>query len=110
LIMKTFRGGVVSVQEGHDRNSMTQGYVLYPNYPNPFNPTTTIKYTLPERSSVHLVVYDILGRQVATVVKDEQSAGTHTVEFSSQGLPSGVYFYRLTTGTKTLGGRMVLLK
>ena len=90
-------------------------YELFQNYPNPFNPETRIRYALPERASVHMTVYDVTGKEVATVVQGEQAGGMHEVRFSGTHLPSGVYVCRLTATGET-GGRfsemrkMVLLK
>jgi hypothetical protein len=74
-----------------------RGFSLGQNYPNPFNPATTIPYALAERSDVLLTVYDVLGREVATLVNETQAAGAKTAVFDAAGLPSGVYTYRLVT-------------
>jgi len=79
-------------------------------YPNPFNPATTIRYTLPEVARVTLVIYDVLGRAVATLVAGEQAAGAHHVAFDGSGLSSGVYLYRLEAGSEVVSGKMLLLK
>jgi Secretion system C-terminal sorting domain len=68
--------------------------LLSQNFPNPFNPSTTIKYELPKSSEVTLSVYDMLGRQVSMLVNDRRSAGVHEVKFDGSNLASGVYFYR----------------
>jgi parallel beta-helix repeat protein/predicted outer membrane repeat protein len=84
---------------------------LYPNYPNPFNATTTIAFGLPMISKVTLKVYNILGQVVATIIEDKMlSSGRHEVTFSDKNLSSGVYFYQLTAGRNTAIGKMVLLK
>jgi len=75
------------------------GYILEQNYPNPFNPTTTIRFSLPHREHVTLKVFDVLGREVATLVDGEINPGEHSVVFSGKNLASAVYFYRLTTPT-----------
>ncbi len=87
-------------------------YCLYQNYPNPFNPETKIKYDLPKTSRVVLKVYDILGREVTTLVNKEQSAGRYEVMFSSKAnnIASGVYIYRITVGNYSLVRKMLLLK
>ena len=84
--------------------------ILEANYPNPFNPETTIAFSLPVGSQVQLVVYDVIGRQVATVVDDVLSAGRHEVRFQANGLPSGTYLYRLVTPSGTIVKKMSLLK
>jgi hypothetical protein len=88
---------------------------LAQNKPNPFNPTTTIGYTVPSRSRVALHIYDVAGRLVARLVDEERAAGRYSVVWngrSGNGDPvgSGVYFYRLTAGNDTLTRKMVLLK
>lgn len=86
-------------------------YRLEQNYPNPFNPSTNIEFSLPRSSKVSLVVYDLLGRQVATLINGEvRGAGKHAAAFSSTGLATGVYFYRLTADTWTSTMKMVVLK
>lgn len=83
---------------------------LFQNYPNPFNPATRISYELSEPQNVKLVVYDLIGRQVAQLVNTRQSAGLHTVVFSGDKLSSGIYFYRLITNNLTMTKKMILLK
>jgi len=83
---------------------------LYDNYPNPFNPATTIEYGLPSASRVVLRLYDFLGREVTTLVNEAQTAGYHSVRFDASGLASGVYFYRLIAGKFVQTKRMVLVR
>jgi hypothetical protein len=85
-------------------------FQLLPNYPNPFNPTTTIKYQIPELSFVTIKVYDALGNEVITLVNEEKPIGNYEVEFSATGLPSGIYFYQLKTNNFTQTKKMILLK
>jgi len=92
-----------------ERNALYH-FELYNNYPNPFNPTTRIDYQLPMNSLVTLKVYDILGREVATLVNERENAGTHTVKFDAVNLASGVYFCRLQAGTFTDMKKLLLLK
>ena len=83
---------------------------LEQNYPNPFNPSTTIPYGLPSRSHVTLTVFNTLGQQVSVLQNGEQDAGYHEVGFDAGGLPSGVYFYRLTAGSVTVTKRLLLVR
>ncbi len=83
---------------------------LNQNYPNPFNPTTQITYQLPQQADVRLQVFDMAGRQVATLVNESVSAGTHTVNFDASNLSSGVYLYKLQTGSKVLTRKLTLIK
>ncbi|MDP1813622.1 MAG: LamG-like jellyroll fold domain-containing protein, partial [Leadbetterella sp.] len=85
-------------------------YSLTQNYPNPFNPTTKIKFGLVERSVVNLVVYDILGREVSTLVNQELDAGYHEVKFNAGNLSSGVYFYQLKSGLFVETKKLTLIK
>ncbi len=83
---------------------------LSQNYPNPFNPSTQIEFNLQQAGLVRLTVYDLLGREVKTLVNRGLSAGTHTFTFDANGLSSGVYFYRLDASGQTLTRKMTLLK
>jgi hypothetical protein len=83
---------------------------LQQNYPNPFNPSTIIRYGLPAKTALTLVVYNMLGQEVATLVNGEQEAGFHEVRFDGSGLASGVYFYRLRAGMSVRTEKFLLLK
>ncbi|MBI5403003.1 MAG: T9SS type A sorting domain-containing protein [Ignavibacteriae bacterium] len=85
-------------------------YSLSQNYPNPFNPSTNIKYQITNNKLVTLKVFDILGKEIATLVKEKQNAGTYEATFDGSGLTSGIYFYRLTCGDFSETKRMVLIK
>ncbi|MFA7362043.1 MAG: T9SS type A sorting domain-containing protein [Candidatus Kapaibacterium sp.] len=85
-------------------------YSLGQNYPNPFNPNTVIRYQLPVVSDVVIKVYDVQGRKVQTLVNERMQAGTYEVRFDGSGLTSGVYFYRIVTGSFSETRRMVLVK
>jgi hypothetical protein len=90
--------------------SSPAGFALAANYPNPFNPSTEIAFVLPEAAAVRLVVYDMLGREVALLAEGPLSAGRHTVRFEASNLPSGTYLYRIEAGAFAQTRRMVLLK
>jgi len=83
---------------------------LMQNYPNPFNPATTFSFSLPSQSLVSLKVYDALGREVAVVLFEEMPAGTYSRQWNAAGLPSGIYFYRLSAGSFAETRKLVLLK
>jgi endo-1,4-beta-xylanase len=86
-------------------------FTLSQNYPNPFNPSTTmIRYQIPESNHVTLIVYDVLGREVITLVNDQKPAGSYTQDWNAEKLPSGVYLYRLTSGTTSITKKMLLIK
>ncbi len=85
-------------------------FSLSQNYPNPFNPITTIGCEVPERSFITIIVYDILGNEITTLVNEEKPAGSFKFEFNAKGLPSGVYFYNLRAGSFVETKKMVLLR
>jgi hypothetical protein len=85
-------------------------YQLNQNFPNPFNPATTIRYSISKTSNVSLKVFDMLGREVQTLVHTMQAPGLYTVLLNAQGLGSGVYFYRLSAGTFTDTKKLLLIK
>jgi len=101
------RGIVTNIGEG---NEIAREFSLEQNYPNPFNPTTVIEYQIPSEGLVTLEVYNMLGQRVATLVNEVQRAGTHTAGFDASRLSSGVYLYRLQTGSQALTGKMMLVK
>ncbi|MBU1299414.1 MAG: T9SS type A sorting domain-containing protein, partial [Bacteroidetes bacterium] len=85
-------------------------FSLEQNYPNPFNPATTISFSLPSKSFVSLKVFDALGREVATLLSEELPAGTYSQQWNAASLPSGVYFYRLQSGSFIETKKLVLLR
>lgn len=95
-----------------DRNATTlpNSYDLKNNYPNPFNPTTTISFDLPEKSFVNLTVYNIQGQTVATLINNNLEAGSYNTTFTAQNLPSGVYLYKISAGSFSQIKRMLLIK
>jgi hypothetical protein len=100
---------LLSVEKEND--AIPAQYYLEQNYPNPFNPTTQIKFGISEASNVELTVYDILGREVATLINKEYfQAGSYNVKFDARNLASGIYIYRLTAGSNIISKKMQLLK
>jgi hypothetical protein len=95
---------------GSPETTMTKDFVLHQNYPNPFNPSTAISHQLPVTSHVDVRVYDVLGREVAVLVSEEMSAGTHSATWNAANMPSGVYFARLQAGNFTQTRRLLLVK
>jgi hypothetical protein len=102
---------VTSIEIDEDEEILLPtAFELAQNYPNPFNPSTTIQYSIKERSTVELVLYDILGRQVKVLVNEEQDAGYYKIQFNAGILASGVYLYRIQAGDFIETKKMVLLK
>jgi len=85
-------------------------FQLQQNYPNPFNPSTVIKYAMSNRQYASLKVYNVLGNEVATLVNEVKEAGVYEIEFKAEGLPSGIYFYRLQAGNFAETKKLILLK
>lgn len=111
LIENKFTDTTLAVED----NELMNDFVLYQNYPNPFNPTTTIKFTIPqdvrgETQDVKLIVYNVLGQKVKTLVNQKLQPGYHEVNFDASNISSGMYFYELTSGGFTQIKKMLLLK
>ena len=85
-------------------------FSLSQNYPNPFNPSTSIKYSVPSNEYVSLKIYDVLGKEVATLVNQEMNAGIYEVQFDASQFTSGVYIYRLITEELSISKKMILIK
>lgn len=98
----------VGVEKEDD--NIVDNYSLSQNYPNPFNPSTQIKFAIKESGMVSLKVFDVLGREVATLVNNEYAAGNYSVDFNAAGLSSGIYFYRLESGSFVQTNKMILIK
>lgn len=93
-----------------EAGNLPTAFMLRQNFPNPFNPSTMIQYSVPRQSPVHLKVYDLVGREIATLVEGTQPAGTYSVRFDASRYASGVYMYRLTTPDQSITKTMVLVK
>ena len=91
-------------------NQVPIAFNLAQNYPDPFNPTTVIEYTIPKDSHVTLKIYDVLGQEVKTLVNQDQRVGRYSVNFNGSRLASGVYFYRLVAGNHVITKKMLMIK
>ncbi len=101
-------GSLTNISSKH--NEMHNAYILTQNYPNPFNPTTTISYSIPKPGLVTLKVYDILGREIATLVNENKLSGNYEIKFNASNLASGIYFYQLHAGNFIETKKLILLK
>lgn len=116
-IDRTILGAVISdTVYGYVPTAVTEDkftpmtFTLEQNYPNPFNPVTTISYTVPSVSVISLKVYDILGKEIESLINEEKTAGKYEVKWNGYNFPSGVYIYRLNAGTFTSSKKMILLR
>ncbi|HMN47533.1 MAG TPA: lamin tail domain-containing protein [Ignavibacteriaceae bacterium] len=110
-IFTTITRGTSNVVTNVDGNNITiNEYVLNQNYPNPFNPTTTISYQIGKQSFVSLKVYNLLGKEVATLINEVKSPGTFEVKFDGTNLSSGIYFYKLTSDNFNAVKKFTLMK
>ena len=101
---------ITDIDDDNNDDIIPTSYALYQNYPNPFNPATTIKYQIPQVSNVKIIVYNILGQSVKTLVNREQAAGIYTLKFDASRLASGVYFLNIKAGDFVQTKKMMLLK
>jgi hypothetical protein len=98
------------VMGGIEDKNDNSNYTLYQNYPNPFNPVTIIRYKLQVNAFITLKIFDIMGREVKTLANERQLAGEHKITFDGKGMPSGIYYYRISGGSQSTTGKMLLLK
>ncbi len=106
-ILRTTNGGVFVK---HINSKIPDRFSLYQNYPNPFNPVTRIAFDIPKSSFVEFVVYNVLGKEVSTIVNEKLSAGRYEVNWNGSDYPSGVYFYRIEAGDFVDVKKMLLIK
>jgi 5'-nucleotidase len=111
-IQSVHRKGILSPvkQDGSNNYRTPSKFSLSQNYPNPFNPSTTIEFSIPQMGHVTLTVYDLIGKEVATLVSQPMNPGLYTVQWNASNFPSGVYFCRLNGGTYTETKKLMLLK
>ena len=93
-----------------EQEYLPKNYSLSQNYPNPFNPSTSIQYAISSRQFVTLKVYDVLGSEITTLIKEEKLAGVYQIKWDASSLSSGVYFYQLRAGEFVQTRKMILLK
>ena len=93
-----------------EQSRLTNNFSLSQNYPNPFNPSTIINYSIPKSSFVSIKVYNVLGKEVATLVNEQKSAANYSVQFNGSDLSSGVYFYRMEVGGFVETKKLILMK
>lgn len=106
VIIKVLPSQLTEINE----NELPSDLALYQNFPNPFNPSTTISYSIPEQSYVSLVVYDLIGNKVAELVEQQKQAGKYEIKFDAGNLTSGIYFYTLRAGKFSQTKKLILLK
>lgn len=105
-----FDRGLSITRIKNDINSIAEKYSLSQNYPNPFNPVTQIEFSVPKSGNVSLIVYDLLGREVQTLINKNMTQGNYSVGFDGTHLTSGTYFYKMTSGDFTQTKKMILIK
>ncbi len=108
VTMKYYDTGTVAVEE--DKGTTPSEFSLAQNYPNPFNPSTTISFQIPRESHVTMKIFDLIGREITTLVDETKPVGTYRVSWNSGNQSSGIYFYRLTAGSFVSVKKLVLLR
>ena len=100
----------IEITDVAENNTLHAGYKLFDNYPNPFNPSTILSYTIPEASLTSLKIYDAVGHELVVLVNEVKSAGTYEIEFNAEEFSSGIYFYELRAGSFIQTKKMILMK
>ena len=108
-LVKTDKNGLVSINDDNGSNLISE-FTLFQNFPNPFNPSTTINFIIPNKAYTTLRIYDVLGRKVQTLFEAELSSGSHHIVFNASFISSGIYFYQLNTGDFSQTKKMILLR
>lgn len=106
-LMKTVTGGIMTIS---NESNINYGFKLFTNYPNPFNPVTKIQFSIPQKENVRLSLYNNLGQEIAVLINDIKNAGTYEYTFNGENYSSGIYFYKIQSGSFTDTKRMVLVK
>ena len=105
-ILYTSNGGVTSVKQQEKPKNIN----LYQNYPNPFNPETIIEFVVPQKENVKIEIFDLLGKNMGTLLNTDIEPGSHKINFDAGGLSSGIYFYRLSSGRNSITKKMVIMR
>ena len=103
-------GIVITAINNQIKHNKVENFKLLQNYPNPFNPSTVIKYELAKAGNLKLVIYDIAGREISTLVDSYQIAGSYSINFDASLLPSGIYFYKISSGSISQSKKMILIR
>ena len=109
-ISPDYKINVVSTSVDNINSEIPASFKLFQNYPNPFNPSTIINYSIPKTSHIIIKVFDIVGREVVTLINEEKLPGNYNLYFNGSNLPSGIYFYSILAGSYTQTKKMVLIK
>jgi len=105
-----YNGAVTYSKTIEVQTATPKAFTLLQNYPNPFNPSTTIAYAIPQAGVVTLKIYDVLGREVSTLINEKKPAGNYTISCDARHLSSGIYFYKLQAGSFVQTKKMLLVK
>jgi hypothetical protein len=109
-VSRGYLSGSIATDVDDDPSSLPRQFALNQNYPNPFNPSTVISFDLPQRANVSLVIFNLLGQEVARLIDRELPAGDHSITWNADSNAAGLYFYRLLAGDFSETKKMVLLK
>jgi hypothetical protein len=109
FVLRNLGGGTVGIQD-QEIVEIPTSYSLSQNFPNPFNPTTTIQFSIPQAGLVNLTVYNILGEQIKTLIDEYRGIGSHTVQFDANSLSSGIYLYRMKARSFVETKKMIFIK
>jgi len=108
VILITNTSGIVQVS--HTSSNIRDKFYLSQNFPNPFNPETIVRYEIPLKSHISLVIFDALGKEILTLVRGQQNAGSYEVKVNAVNLPGGIYFLKMSSGEFTETKKMLLIK
>ena len=110
IIIGAFDIGCDPIVSVEDKTTVSNDYIIKQNFPNPFNSSSTIEFSIPEQTNVIIKLFDLLGKEVTTLVNEEKTAGIYKVEFNESNLPTGVYFYRIEAGRFSGTKKLIILK